>query len=161
MIATTAPNLLLPGNYKALTLWQPWATLIATGIKKYETRSWATNHRGTLLIHAAKRPMTESEERLLDVLITQFPQLGISRNPKDYPLGAIVCQCRVVDCLSTDTNSPPKLIDRMTGDWTPQRWAWELTDVEPLNIPDVAGKQGLWNFDCEKPNNSVFEGAAR
>lgn len=152
MTTTTTPNLLLPGKHKTLTLWQPWATLIATGIKKYETRSWSTNYRGPLLIHAAKRPMTEAEERLLDVLITQFPRLGISRNPKDYPLGAIVCQCEIVDCIKAAT--PPTLLDRMTGNWQPDRWAWKLGSVEPLNIPDVAGKQGLWDF--EKPNNSVF-----
>lgn len=39
---------------KALTLWQPWATLIAIGAKTIETRSWSTNHRGPLAIHAAK-----------------------------------------------------------------------------------------------------------
>ena len=40
---------------KALTLWQPWATLVAIGAKKIETRSWKTNYRGPLAIHAAKR----------------------------------------------------------------------------------------------------------
>ena len=40
---------------KALTLWEPWATLIALGVKRYETRSWGTKYRGPLAIHAAKR----------------------------------------------------------------------------------------------------------
>jgi hypothetical protein len=39
---------------KVLTLWQPWATLIAEGVKTIETRSWRTNHRGPLAIHAAR-----------------------------------------------------------------------------------------------------------
>lgn len=38
---------------KALTLWQPWASLIALGEKRYETRSWATSYRGLLAIHAS------------------------------------------------------------------------------------------------------------
>ncbi len=40
---------------KALTLWQPWASLIAIGAKSIETRSWATPYRGRLAIHAAAR----------------------------------------------------------------------------------------------------------
>ncbi len=39
---------------KAITIWQPWASLIACGAKKYETRSWATNYRGPIAIHAAR-----------------------------------------------------------------------------------------------------------
>jgi activating signal cointegrator 1 len=40
---------------KAITIIQPWATLIALGEKKFETRSWATKHRGPLAIHAGKK----------------------------------------------------------------------------------------------------------
>ena len=39
---------------KIITLRQPWATLVAEGIKKYEFRSWKTNYRGKILIHAGK-----------------------------------------------------------------------------------------------------------
>ena len=39
---------------KAISLWQPWASLWACGVKPYETRSRKTNYRGPLLIHAAK-----------------------------------------------------------------------------------------------------------
>ena len=38
---------------KALTIWQPWASLIACGAKRYETRSWPTKYRGPIAIHAA------------------------------------------------------------------------------------------------------------
>lgn len=38
---------------KALTIWQPWASLLVSGQKKYETRSWATAYRGPIAIHAA------------------------------------------------------------------------------------------------------------
>lgn len=40
---------------KALTIWQPWASLIACGAKQYETRSWATKYRGPIAIHAAMK----------------------------------------------------------------------------------------------------------
>jgi len=41
-------------DLKALTLWQPWASLLAGGGKMFETRSWKTNYRGPVVIHAAK-----------------------------------------------------------------------------------------------------------
>jgi len=44
------------GQVKGLTLWQPWATLVATGDKRIETRSWGTSFRGMVLIHAAVKP---------------------------------------------------------------------------------------------------------
>jgi hypothetical protein len=48
---------------KALTLWQPWASLIALERKLVETRSWSTSYRGPLAIHAAKRrPDVETME---------------------------------------------------------------------------------------------------
>jgi len=43
-------------NYKALSLYNPWASFVVAGIKMYETRSWATNHRGHLYIHVSKMP---------------------------------------------------------------------------------------------------------
>lgn len=40
---------------KCISLWQPWAHLMAIGAKKIETRSWATKYRGLLAIHASKK----------------------------------------------------------------------------------------------------------
>jgi hypothetical protein len=40
---------------KAITIWQPWASLLACGAKQYETRSWKTDYRGPIAIHAAKK----------------------------------------------------------------------------------------------------------
>lgn len=59
---------LKPGDtVKALTLWEPWATFAASGLKTFETRGWDTNHRGPLLICAAKRfHRGELEEALGD-----------------------------------------------------------------------------------------------
>jgi hypothetical protein len=44
---------------KAITLWQPWATLLAVGCKHMETRSWPTKYRGEILIHASKKPYSQ------------------------------------------------------------------------------------------------------
>lgn len=41
-------------NMKVITIKQPWATLIAKGYKEYEFRTWKTNYRGDILIHAGR-----------------------------------------------------------------------------------------------------------
>ncbi|MBP0015307.1 MAG: ASCH domain-containing protein [Roseofilum sp. SID3] len=46
-------------TFAALSVWQPWASLIAQGHKEYETRNWATNYRGEILICAAKKRITD------------------------------------------------------------------------------------------------------
>ena len=57
---------------KALTIWQPWASLLVTGQKKYETRSWATADRGPIAIHAAMRPV----RRTIDALVADKALVG-------------------------------------------------------------------------------------
>lgn len=49
---------------KALTIKEPWATLIIEGYKEYEFRSWKTNYRGKILIHAGKSIDKKGKERL-------------------------------------------------------------------------------------------------
>lgn len=84
---------------KAITIWQPWAQLIAIGAKKYETRSWATNYRGPIAIHAAKRPF--NTDPFFDRELNQFKEaLNI---PDIYsfdslPLGCIIATVRLVRC---------------------------------------------------------------
>ena len=51
---------------KVLTIKEPWATLIIEGYKKYEFRSWKTNYRGKILIHAGKSIDEEGKERFKD-----------------------------------------------------------------------------------------------
>lgn len=51
---------------KVLTIKEPWATLIIEGYKKYEFRSWKTNYRGKILIHAGKSIDKKGKERFKD-----------------------------------------------------------------------------------------------
>jgi len=134
-----------------LTLWQPYATFIALGIKEFETRSWSTNRREPLLIHAAKRPLGNDEKYLIEHLSRKFPVIGNLLLPiKEYPLGAIICQVNIVDCVPTNSFTPNNL-ERMVGGWGEGRYAWKFEDVQTMYIPDVSGKQGLWNF----PDNQI------
>lgn len=140
---------------KALTIWQPYATFIALGIKEFETRHWLTNYRGPLLIHAAKRPLGLDEKFLIERLSEKYSLIGLLLLPiVEYPLGAIICKVDVVDCVPTGSFTPNNL-ERMLGGWEEGRFAWKFEDVKALNIPDVSGKQGLWKFpDNDIPNNS-------
>ncbi|TRU31740.1 MAG: ASCH domain-containing protein [Microcystis aeruginosa Ma_QC_B_20070730_S2] len=54
---------------KAISLWQPWASLVANGLKLYETRGWPTKYRGVLAIHAAKRPLCKQGKSLISHLM--------------------------------------------------------------------------------------------
>ena len=94
---------------KAITLTQPWATLVAIGAKQIETRSWATRYRGPLAIHAAAGLGPVGGRRgLVRVLCgspfqnTLGPIYGYGvMNIDAMPRGAIVARCELVDCVPT------------------------------------------------------------
>ncbi|HBK22881.1 MAG TPA: hypothetical protein DDZ60_10375 [Planktothrix sp. UBA10369] len=155
---TTEETKLAPGEYKVITLWQPYATLIATGIKHYETRSWPTNYRGTLLIHAAKRPMKVEQMATLDRLKNNplITRAKISQNLDDYPLGVILCKSELTDCIPA--KHPPNIIEKAVGDWHPIYWAWRLTDITPITPIPIGGKQGFWDYcHSENPHSAEFD----
>lgn len=94
---------------KALTLWQPWASLIALGVKTIETRSWSTSYRGPLAIHAAKGNCQAGQIGEFDVekdnprgTAPAFLLRGPIDWPYRLPLGEVVATCRLVDCVRTE-----------------------------------------------------------
>lgn len=90
----------------AITLWQPWASLVACGAKQWETRGWRTSYRGPLRIHAAKveRPEEAAQVALPAIHDALWPHLGFDRRPmpssvrERLPRGVIVATVNVVDC---------------------------------------------------------------
>ncbi|MED4600107.1 ASCH domain-containing protein [Paenibacillus validus] len=149
---------------KAITIHQPWASLIAIGAKRFETRSWKTNYRGPIAIHASKTDPHDMIRSLPhDVQRAMYEQfydrLGISSGAlKRMPTGSIVATAELSDCLkSVDTWTDGyelegrKLIyspEYEFGDFTPGRFTWELTNVRMLDDPIPAkGQQGLWNWN--------------
>lgn len=119
---------------KILTLWQPWATLIALGVKTHETRSWSTPYRGPLAIHAAKRPMDKMGKDLVRELVG-------GRHIYSMTYGAIVATAELVAVLPSEEAAPGS-IDRRCGDFTPGRFAWRLEDVRQCFVA-CKGSQGL------------------
>ena len=131
---------------KILTLWEPWATFIAMGFKKWETRGWPTSYRGPLAIHAAKNVTAIKDgtpNRLLEETGLLAQRLAVPF-PEDYvwPLGKIVAVCRVADCLATETAKPSSL-EAALGNYLPGRFAWVLEDVKRVKPFAFTGMQGL------------------
>lgn len=142
---------------KALTIIQPWATLLAAGKKRIETRSWKTNYRGEILIHA--RGMKYNY--FLDVcqsrkeLIPYFRDAGIGSDAdlQALPFKAIVGKAVLVNCVQIDALTA-ELIRKQHpeeyafGNFAPGRYAWVMEDAVLFKKPvPASGKQGLWNWE--------------
>jgi activating signal cointegrator 1 len=153
---------------KALTLTQPYASLIAIGAKKIETRSWSTAYRGPLAIHAGKGLGPVGSRRGMIRLCRSSPfdqaldAAGIwSATAIDHvPYGAIVAVCRLTAVARIVQDIPRgetvlHLADdwmsigaqeRAFGNYSPGRSAWLLADVRRLPAPiPYRGALSLWN----------------
>ena len=150
---------------KALTLTQPWATLVAIGAKRIETRSWSTRYRGPLAIHAAKKYPYEARHFTTEhVCYEAIGGNGLGWTPI-LPLGAVVATCNLIDCvqmrvMNYGLDAQPAGIlgpytemlngchEREFGDYAPGRYAWILRDIKRLSKPIPAkGMLGLWEWD--------------
>jgi hypothetical protein len=143
---------------KALSLIQPWATLIAIGAKRIETRSWSTEYRGPIAIHASKwltptgRIVSADVERCLalshrEPFCTELTMADIW-TVSDLPSGALVATARLVDVVRTEliTRSISD-VERDFGEYSPGRFAWRLADVRRLPSPiPYRGLPGLWDL---------------
>ena len=85
---------------KALSIRQPWAWLIVNGYKDIENRTWSTDFRGRVYVHAGRKIKSGDfpEQR------NYIKQSGILL-PEEPPLGAIVGEVTITDCV--DTSSSP------------------------------------------------------
>lgn len=131
---------------KALSMKEPWASLVAQGVKTMETRSWRTNFRGEMLIHASLAPVGKSER--------EQALLGLLKGP--LCRGHILCRCRLTDCIRIDEAFAEALRERapveyLCGDYTPGRFAWLLEDIEPIAPVRAKGSLGLWEYDQSAP----------
>lgn len=103
---------------KALTVRQPWASLIAQGAKTIEIRSWPTKYRGPLLITASATP-----------------------RPAGLPTGCTICLVDLIDCRPlTQSDMEATCID-MTHD---SDYAWVLTNPRPVQNHPIKGKLSIW-----------------
>jgi hypothetical protein len=135
---------------KAISLLQPWATLVTLGIKTIETRSWRTTYRGPILIHASqgKAGGIFAAEPPFKKYITDFNRL---------PFGAIIGQATITDLIPVEMlEMTEELINRLTmeekafGDYSEGRYAWILEDPQQFTKPIPArGSLSIWEYAGE------------
>ncbi len=137
---------------KALSLWQPYASLIAVGAKQYETRSWSTSYRGPLVIHAAKR-WTIDEQAICAYppFCTVLAQNGISA--RQMPLGAALCVANLTDIVPVEAvRHKIGVLEHAFGDYEDGRFAWKLVNVRRFFKPvPMRGAQGLFDAPISAP----------
>lgn len=137
---------------KAITLYQPWATLISIGAKKIETRSWATGYRGSLAIHSS------SERKYIDIRSKYYVcdkepfysiLMSLYLDDLSLPRGFIIAICELESCFPI--HEGPLLIseqEKAFGDYTVGRYMWFLDKIQQLENPIlVKGKMGLWEWN--------------
>lgn len=138
---------------KCLSLHQPWASLVAYGLKGIETRGRkpTTRYRGPLLIHAAKC-WDYDNRKAWDRIRKAFPRNVAAAFPPDeiddLPLGAVVAAVRVVDVreMTEAWIAEQTTLELEVGDWSPGRFGWVLEGVQRPQIPvPLRGYQGLFN----------------
>jgi len=131
---------------KALPLWQPWASLVAIGAKRIETRHWpapASVIGQRIAIHATKT--TQHLDIASEAPFNQY------LTPEDLPLGALIatavlhrCSEMTADAIETLERTHPH--EHAFGLYEPGRFAWVLRDVRHLATPvPFRGAQGLFD----------------
>ena len=142
---------------KAISLHQPWASLIIMGVKRCETRSWKPPDAligQRIAIHASKR---------VDPLVLEEPFATLLPDPvRDCPTGVLLGTAILEGAFSIDHPADANLIageyhrgedegavalELAFGDYTVGRWAWGLADVHALSHPvPFNGRQKFWDI---------------
>lgn len=128
---------------KVLSLTEPYATLIVKGIKTIETRSWKTNYRGELFIHASGKNIAK-EFLINDYVVSLIDGLNMN-------YGNIICRGNLVDCVYMDE----KFLNSIKEDekefklglYELGRYAWIFENVEPIYPIPAKGQLNIWNYD--------------
>ena len=136
---------------KALTIWQPWCTLIARELKRVETRPWSTEHRGDIAIHAAAR-IPPIDLAGVQKIIDKHKLHGF------MPLGKVICIAKLESVRPTEFFI--ELFEKMKGsamksamkreialgDYRPGRFGFVLTDIRLIRPFPIRGQQRMWNW---------------
>jgi hypothetical protein len=153
-------------TFPAITIWQPWASLIAAGAKPYEWRGWRAPRRlvgKRIAIHAgARRVQTCELAQLLYELRYRHPDLtslDVPRavplldqwltSPGSLPLSSVLCLATLGEPITAasyaEWHGGIRAADSDRVDHT--KWGWPLTDIEAVQpfVP-AKGRQGIWHW---------------
>lgn len=126
---------------KAITIKQPFASLIAAGLKEYEFRTWKTKYRGEILIHAGKGVDKKAMKK--------FEHLN-----SEYPSGCIIAKVTLADCIKVDDELRKKLSERNAEiyssiikhtEW--EGYGFKLENIVKTEPIPAKGKLSIWEFE--------------
>lgn len=127
---------------RVISIKQPFASLIAEGYKEYEFRTWKTNYRGEIYIHASLSANKEAMKKYKDLNLT-------------YPKGCIIAKATLSDCIEINDNFK-KLIKKKNKypyiynhvlENDDNKYAFFLTNIEKIKPIPIKGKLGIWNYE--------------
>lgn len=125
---------------KALTLTQPWATLVALEAKRVETRNWRTRYHGPLTIHAGRRFPREAID-----LASQLRVEGMI--PWPLPFGAVIATAELLDCVPVEkVKDRLSGFERRVGNYSEGRYAFILGMVHRVDPIPCRGALGMWTL---------------
>lgn len=128
---------------KSISIIQPHAELIRLGLKMIETRSWRTNYRGEILIHASKTKIPKSVKENTKLM-------SLIGNPDDLKFGFLLCKAVLIGCEEITPGFIYELkqanpTEFLCGYYEVGRYAWMLRNVEPIEPVQMNGHLGIWN----------------
>lgn len=138
---------------KAISMWQPWASLYCSDDKEDETRSRPISYRGWLAIHASKRLVSDCGEELDGIVCDRFGPLWRT----ELPLGGIIGVVNITGCKRTEDllrewGCPPEpiparhWINYQCGDFSKGRYAWRRGEFRMFAKPiPYRGMQGFFD----------------
>lgn len=131
---------------RALSLYEPWASLVTLGAKQYETRSWSTRYRGLVVIHASQN-REYLHQMFAHTFYEVFKEVGILQ-PNQFVLGAAVGVAWLEDVLPVERLwSEIGSIEKSFGDYSEGRFAWKFARPMRFETPiPIRGAQGLWEW---------------
>jgi hypothetical protein len=152
-------NALQRDTLQAFTFTQPWASLVASSVKRNETRSWSSGYKGPLAIHTAKSFPLSAQERCFEEPFRQAllqagytPTTGKKTNAWNLPLGQVVAIAWLEDVWQITTQTiqhipPAHSWERAFGNYGPGRFVWAFSAIYRLQTPLPArGSLGLWEW---------------
>jgi hypothetical protein len=150
----------------ALTIWNPWASLIAAGAKPYEWRGWEAPKRligQRIAIHAGSRKVKREEiaELILQLRAegaagtSLVPEIALPllerwhTSPAMLPLSSVLCTAilgKPITAAAYASKHGVYAADSDRLDHT--KWGWPLTDIEQIEpFAPAKGMQGFWTWD--------------
>jgi hypothetical protein len=145
---------------------QPWATLLASGAKHWETRSWPTDYRGPIAIHAAKAFPRGCIELCLEQPFARELRMAGITVPNDLPRGAVIAIGVLTKVVSTSplwtlggSTDLRNLSDEEDafGDFSPGRYAWKIDIFRKVNPVPARGALGLWEWAVPEDLSALAE----